>query len=236
MIDISSDGNQELIQEQGGNHLIEAKNIADHFVREILKIRPTSSLATNPQHLIEKAMNYVGTASPKEQFKRFRSQLHPDRSTELHQIVESLIEDRLRCILRNGDLARATVANLPIQAPTVEEPAVSVSVTAATSSKRSRPEVVKNDLPERHSLRTMTSVEEKVKTMQKLFEDQAQKPLTGGAKSFASKFLKPMMSCLNCHMGGDITKFVNKYPSYTHTTFPTLCCEGTGSVCIPKKK
>ena len=35
--------------------------------------------------------------------------------------------------------------------------------------------------------------------------------------------------------GGDEAAFVAKYPAYSHTTFPTTCCTGKGTVCMPKQ-
>jgi len=62
-------------------------------------------------------------------------------------------------------------------------------------------------------------------------------PVLNKAKAWASRYLHPVMCCLQNHFGSDKDRFLETYPNYNLTDFPsTCCCGGAGSVCAPKKK
>ena len=117
--------------------------------------------------------------------------------------------------------------------------------SATSPSKRSRPSASetpnkraridtneeKNDLPDRHQLQHVDA-KAKVRlmvSMSKAFKKTTE--LTPGAKTFAVRFLKPTISCINNHFDGDIDAFFGFYPNYRHTKFGSTCCDGTGPTC-----
>jgi hypothetical protein len=91
------------------------------------------------------------------------------------------------------------------------------------------------DLDERKTLKHMKTTLEKIEALVRIDEERATGSLTSGAKTFASKFLKPAVNCLKNHCNNSCAEFAGKYPAFNHTTFPTLCCSGEGTTCTPKE-
>ena len=54
-------------------------------------------------------------------------------------------------------------------------------------------------------------------------------PLTGRAKTWASRYLTPLMDCLKDHFGNDPEKFLAAHPAYHPTTFPNEVLQRKGN-------
>lgn len=148
----------------------------------------------------------------------------------------------------------ATITNVPVETPTTtttmpivaiphpvtpiagppirDEP---IDTTTMTHSPPIANRHQKVDLAERKNLKNMRSALEKIEALVRIEDERTTGSLTSGAKTFASKFLKPAINCLNNHFDGDCGRFAAKYEDFNHTTFPTLCCCGEGVVCAPKQ-
>ena len=228
-----SDGNTLVLLALGGCKIVEFAELGDYFVRRLLYVSEGSPLATDPRFLLDKAISYVGADCPREKFRKFRATLHPDQSTDLQRIVDAMLCQRVKALLENGNLAVAT-AGLVIGVTEADDP----QETPSPPKKRARVEEAANDLPERKQLGALKTSTEKIETMTKLLADKERSStrLTSGAKTFASRDLTPTMNCLKNHFGGDVTRFAEKYPVFSHATFRHQYCNGHGEVCAPKPK
>jgi hypothetical protein len=218
-----SDGNTLVLLALGGCKIVQFAQLGDYFVRQLLRVYQDNPLARDTRFLINAALEYIGADSPGELFRNFQAKLHPDQATEIQQIFDALLHDRVKAALKNEDLAVATVGLVTQAAATV--------AAVEPPNKKQRIEI--NDLPGREKLRHMTTSIEKVKMIQKLDVDKAITPWTPGAKSFVSKHLTPIMNCLTKHFGNDEMRFAEAYPQFSHTIFASTCCNGKGDTCAP---
>lgn len=95
-----------------------------------------------------------------------------------------------------------------------------------------------NDLVDRHRIAKMTTGAEKLAMMVKIDKEKKESklPLTGKAKTWVSRSLRPVMDCLKNHFEGNTELFLKKYPMFHHVTFQAETCNGKGSTCAPKSK
>jgi hypothetical protein len=181
--------------------------------------------------LLEKARKCTAADSSHEIFQNLCAGLPPEQGAAFKRIFDVLLVERLRTILQDSDLARATVGMPPVQnADDEQQAAEEIATLGVESRKKQRVVETKNDLVERHNLKKMKAAE-KVETMKSLWASYGKdKSMTPGAKSFVSKHLTPMMGCLMNHFNGSGEAFLETYPEFMHTTFPK-CCTGRGTSC-----
>jgi hypothetical protein len=168
---------------------------------------------------------------PDEEIERWIvDNVHPEKAKQLAHLIGKVVRKQVATIINQSDdnnrLLARSVAAIPV--PAVDS-FITVNEPAAKKQK-----VAKNDLPDRHSINTLDGAREKVEMMVTLWKGKptwSATRLTPGAKSFSIKFLTPAMNCLDKHFGGVIDLFLEKYPNFKHTTFPTKCCNGKGTNC-----
>jgi hypothetical protein len=245
---------------QGGYEQVELTEIGDFFVRDILKVSQSGPGATSDiVILIAMANTYTIRMTPEEEIASVLARIPVDDANTLRSSYDRLIERQLTQMQAqyHEQLAlgvqeptapnmatpvtdRRTVAATIITpvnttgavATTVNTPP-SAAVTHTPPDAPVRHQQV--DLAERKQLKTMRTTLEKIEALVRIDEERTTGSLTSGAKTFASKFLKPAINCLKNHCGGDCAAFAEKYKDFSHTTFPEKYCAGEGAVCAPKE-
>jgi hypothetical protein len=241
---------------------VAVSDIGDFFVREILKVPPSGPGATQDiVILMARANTYTIMKTPEEEIGNVLSKLPADDATTIRVNYDRLMNRQLTLMqtqyqqqLTLGESEPTSASSPPIHTA----PAYATTTNAATTNMEttaphpvtpaavgrqaaihSPPEIAtrhqKVDLVERKDLKNMRTALEKIEALVRLEEERGMGSMTAGAKTFASKFLKPAIKCLQNHCGGDCAAFAAKYPQFNHTTFPTLSCCGEGAECAPKQ-
>ena len=85
----------------------------------------------------------------------------------------------------------------------------------------------------REKIKDLESARLKLEAMIRLAKEKADSstPLTGKAKTWASRYLTPVMGCLQNHFGNDSERFLAEYPDYHPNSFSHKHCKGKGSHC-----
>jgi hypothetical protein len=227
-----SGGNAAIMTALAGYKAISPSLVADHYVRTILGVSESNLLANQIPYLIQVALKHgMDDVDPDKEIERWIvDNVHPEKAEQLAHLIGKVVRKQVATIINQSDdnnrLLARSVAAIPV--PAVDS-FITVNEPAAKKQK-----VAKNDLPDRHSINTLDGAREKVEMMVTLWKGKptwSATRLTPGAKSFSIKFLTPAMNCLDKHFGGVIDLFLEKYPNFKHTTFPTKCCNGKGTNC-----
>lgn len=248
---LDTDGaeNEHIILLQGGAKFVPMAQIAFYFIHVVLKIPQGLPASTDIITLLGRARSYHITETPREQVKSALAKVPEENANEIRgayaALYRELQEAREQAMQREITVLRgegvATMPVLPQLAPAVV-PRVATTTAAplagaGTAVQHPHPnEAAKHakiDLDLRHELKNMATALEKVQAMVSLEDERASGSLTGNAKSWASKFLKPVVNCLKHHHNGDVGAFVAAFPNFSHTTFPKRHCCGEGTTCTP---
>jgi hypothetical protein len=263
MIDADGQENSRVLMLQGGYMQMGLTDIADFFVFDILKMPRGQGSTTDIVILMAHASAYTILKTPEEEINAVLSRLGADDANTIRVSYDRLFTTRLAMTqtefqrqLEIGHADEPTASETQIPQPITPAAAhrrISQEITPAATHRRisqetpttviaaaahSPPDTAerhqKVDLEERKTLKNMNTTMEKMEALVRIDDERANGSLTSGAKTFASKFLKPAISCLKNHCGGSCVAFAEKYPDFNHTTFPTTCCGGEGPFCAPK--
>lgn len=226
-------GNSSLMSAYGGSKFVLAKDLGNFFVQDLLGIEKTNPMSKDCIFLMNAAVQYVGPVTPAEAFNELIKGFHPEKQSDIRKVVEAMLCARLKALQQNQ--AHALVATLPVSIAGSASAATDDAPVQAPPSKKQR-SIPDSDLSKRHSLGDAPS-KDKLKIMKDMWEMKQYWPkLTCGAKTFKVKFLTPVMNCLEKHFAGDEAAFLETYPTWNHTTFPTKCCDGKDeTLCHPKE-
>ena len=233
-------GNTMLLVSMGGSKILPIADVPDFFVHTILRVPKESPAAKNKQYLIEKARSYVPVDSPSQKLAALLTRLPVEESTLLQEILNGLIAERLQQMLAKSSpalLAATADTHNPLE-PQVPCTGVPVPVTPASpvtlpKRKRNDENPRNNDLEGHDKVKYLKNSRLKLNAMMSLAKEKSNStvPLTGRAKTWASRYLTPLMDCLKDHFGNDPEKFLAAHPAYHPTTFPTKYCNGKGTQC-----
>ena len=249
-------GNTLRLSSMGGYTTRPIAEVPDYFVNDILGVAKVSLITdgsnSNEQHfrfrqvLIDRARSYIPIDSPTEELTSFMARFPLEDSNRLNNIISRLVAEHVKRILETKDPAliaamadTCTPAAQHIESSDASSPlnAAPLSAFAApvTLPKRKQSDEVadRNDLVGREKIKDLESARLKLEAMIRLAEEKADSstPLTGKAKTWASRYLTPVMGCLQNHFGNDSERFLAEYPDYHPNSFSHKHCKGKGSHC-----
>jgi hypothetical protein len=172
-------------------------------------------------------------ASASNQFDEYVDKLPPEQRQQLQALKQMLLAEA------NQRFIQTNFVPMIQQAPVVPSPLMN-DVAALEPPKKRKKSVSDDDpsnLPARNQIVKLETTKAKIELMRTIWDDKPNwaRPLTSGAKSFATKHLNPIMNCLENHFLGDIDQFCHVWnANFKHTTFATVCCDGSGTACSPK--
>jgi hypothetical protein len=248
VIDNDGQDNSSVLLNQAGYLQKSLADIPDYFIFYILKIQREYGTTSDMATLIARAHTYTIKQTPDEEINDALRNVPDNVSNKIRLAFEKQFRLRLakaqtefqqqlsifgRHQESTGFIRRTAKFPESSTPPAVPETATTdVTVEPPTPVVEMRHESV--SLDERLQLKLMTTTMEKIQALVRIEEQRTTGSLTGPAKTFASRFLKPAINCLNNHFNGNCEEFSCAYPNFNHTTFPDLSCCGQGTVCRPK--
>ena len=143
-------GNTMLLASMGGSKIMPLKDVPSFFVHRILRVSPESPAAKNKQYLIEKARSYIPVDSPSQKMAAFMTRLPLEESTQLHEILNGFIAERLQHMLAEGEKPPCPSCCHRLQTSSTGDPiAVTSAIPVFPKRKRNDVSPRKNDLEDR---------------------------------------------------------------------------------------
>jgi hypothetical protein len=242
---------------QAGYLQIGLDKISDYFIFHILNMKRELVTTHDSAILIARAHTYTIKQTADEEINETLNEVPPDVANRIRLCYDRQL--RLRLAQAQSEFQKqltlfgmhqqpvgnqSATTNTP---PSTQQPfsptdvvqTVQETVTTVVPPAQSTPDVEilhqRVSLEERKQLKGMKTTLEKIEALVRIEDERASGSLTGAAKTFASRFLKPAINCLKNHFNGNCNLFSEAYPKFNHTTFPELFCCGEGTTCQPKK-
>ena len=246
-LDADGAANEQIILLQGGAKFVPMAQVAFYFVHAVLKIPQGLPASSDIITLLARARSYHITKTPREQVSSALSKVPEENAREIRAAYSALYRELQEAreqamhqevtVLRSEGIRNPTPN--PLAMPAVAAAGASNETRTNNSGAVPHPHPneatkhAKNDLVLQNRLKDISTAMEKVQAMASLENERVSGSLTGNAKSWASKWLKPVINCLNNHHNGDVGPFVAAFKDFNHTTFPKRHCCVEGETCTP---
>ena len=233
-------GNTTLLASMGGYKTMSIADVPAFFVHEILGVTKWSPGAVNKQYLIDKATRYVPVDSPEDKLAALMARMPVEDSTLLKNILPCFVAAHIKQMIAKKDADPALLAAVADTCSPAEPRIQSAAASPAdfhsslavpvTLQKRKQCDEVfeRNDLDGREKVKDLKNARLKLEEMIRLakVKKESPVPLTGKAKTWASRYLTPVMGCLEHHFANNPEQFLASYPEYHPNSFPTKHCKG----------
>ena len=239
---VQSHRNASIMGAYSGHHTVAFRDLGEYFVEKCLGIPKEHRRAKDIRYLLEEAMKYRSSESPREKLQKNLDQLPADKAEEFRKLTTMVLAEDMRKPspappVEESAQVSTSVASIPGLTEQVLERQEQAAATHEIEAKRRKADL--DDMPQRHTLKDLKTTKEKVEVMCQMWNSkQGSSKLTNGAKTFSSKSPKPVMRCLEAHFNGCVESFSMKCPNLPTSSFTTNCCAGDKetTICSPKLK
>ena len=198
--------------------------LATDFVHSELNICQNHPQLKSSSFLLQQAIEYIPKESAKERISKVCETLNPEIVSNINQIVNQLVEERMSELEDKSRPTKLSVCasnnNNKTDVVTEVQVDTSVGITSVDNvlAKKSTAMSPKtrggsNDLPRRKELPKTKCDLKKNQICQEIWIERPSETseLTEGARTFIVRSLTPVMNCLSNHYNNDVNNFIARW-------------------------